>query len=61
VATPESGQLVKGGVRLLDGVTVEAVSELVPGVTQPAIFKAARLGDIKELVGRGQSLKQKAK
>lgn len=36
LATPESGQLVKGEVRLLDRVTGEVVSgncELVPGYT----------------------------
>lgn len=54
--------MVNGEGGLFDRVTEEAIRsscELVPGGTQqPAISKAATLGNIKEPVGRGQSLKQ---
>jgi hypothetical protein len=65
MVAPESGKLLKGKARLFDRVPGEGVSgncESVSGDThRQAISKVARLGDIKELIGQGQSLEQKIK
>lgn len=65
LATPDSGQLVKGEIRLLDRVTGDTVSgscELVPGCTHSQkSLKQPGWMTLKVLVGWGQGFKQKTK